>query len=325
MKKNLYGIHRRKYGKGFAYYTSKGQKITDPVILERIKLLAIPPAYTQVWICPDEHGHIQAVGRDTKNRKQYIYHPLWTKIRQDKKFKSLLEFGRSLPFLREKMNEEIQKPPTLHKEQIICSVLYLIDTYSARIGNDAYAKENKSYGITTLRKKHLCHKKKSVSFKFLGKNQQPWTFEVTNENMIEILKRCKEIPGYEVFKYYNDEKVVEVISSQDVNQYLHSLTQKAFTAKDFRTWIATREFFSRVLCLLDVKNLKMKYIKNSMLEVAALLGHTPAICKTNYIHPQILEWLKTGKLIQWKNKNKKRFKSKNSEEILLLWLEEIYS
>lgn len=323
--KNIGGIQRKRQGRTFVYYSPKGKKITDPTILERIKSLAIPPAYTHVWICPHEKGHIQAVGRDSKNRKQYIYHPLWTQIRQEQKFKSLLEFGSSLPLLRKKIDEEIHKPPSLNKIQIICSVLFLVDNYSVRIGNSTYAKTNQTYGITTLRKKHMQHKKNAVSFKFLGKNKHPWNFEVKEENIVQILKQCGQIPGYEIFKYYNEQKEIEMITSQDINEYLYSVTQHHFTAKDFRTWIATREFFTRIIKLLEVKNLRMKHIKNSLLEVASLLGHTPTICKTSYIHPQILEWLKNGKLKRWKDKNRKNIKNRNSEEILLLWLKDIYS
>lgn len=323
MKKNV-GIQRKKQGRTFAYYDAKGKKITDSKILERIKLLAIPPAYTHVWISSNEKGHIQAVGRDDKNRKQYIYHASWVQVRQEKKFKSLLDFGYSLAHLREIINQEISKPPTLDKSQIICSILFLIDNYSVRIGNNTYAKQNKTYGVTTLRKKHLRYKKNSVYFEFLGKNKHPWNFEVTEKNLIQILKHCTDIPGYELFKYYNEQQHISVISSQDVNEYLHQVTQQPFTAKDFRTWIATREFFIRAISLLEIKNLKMSLIKESMREVATLLGHTPSICKASYIHPQIFEWLKNGKLMQWKRKNQKNIQNKKPDELLLIWLEEIY-
>lgn len=292
--------------------------------MERIKLLAIPPAYTHVWISSNEKGHIQAVGRDNKNRKQYIYHASWVQVRQEKKFKSLLDFGYSLAHLREIINQEISKPPTLDKSQIICSILFLIDNYSVRIGNNTYAKQNKTYGVTTLRKKHLRYKKNSVYFEFLGKNKHPWNFEVTEKNLIQILKHCTDIPGYELFKYYNEQQHISVISSQDVNEYLHQVTQQSFTAKDFRTWIATREFFIRAISLLEIKNLKISLIKESMREVATLLGHTPSICKASYIHPQIFEWLKNGKLMQWKRKNQKNIQNKKPDELLLIWLEEIY-
>lgn len=323
--KNIQGIQRRKQGRSFVYYSPAGKKITDPKVLERIKTLAIPPAYTKVWICPYENGHIQAVGRDSKNRKQYIYHPLWVKMRENVKFRSLLDFGRSLSSLRKKINEEIKKPPSLDKNQIICSVLFLVDNYSVRIGNQVYAKKNKTFGVTTLRKKHMQHKKKSVTFKFLGKNKHLWNFEVEEKNVVKILKCCGQIPGYEIFKYYKEHQEIGVVTSQDVNEYLYAVTQHHFTAKDFRTWIATREFFSRALKLLEIKNLRMKHIKNSLLEVANLLGHTPTICKDSYIAPQIWEWLNNGKLLQWKYKNKKFIQNKNSEEILLLWLETVYS
>lgn len=322
--KDTNGIQRKKQGRSFVYYDSKGKKISDPETLDRIKSLAIPPAYTHVWICPHERGHIQAVGRDSRNRKQYIYHPLWIQARDDIKFKSLLDFGKALSLLRKEIQKEIKKPPSLNKTQIICSVLFLVDNYSVRIGNNVYAKSNQTFGVTTLRKKHVQHKKGAVTFKFPGKNKHPWNFEVKEANIIQILKHCGQIPGYELFKYYKEQAQVEVITAQDVNDYLYSVTQHHFTAKDFRTWIATREFFMRIFKLLESRKLRMSHIKNSLLEVANLLGHTPAICKASYIHPQIWQWLNNGKLLQWKNKNKKKFNIKNAEELLLLWLEEIY-
>lgn len=322
--KNINGIQRRKQGKSFVYYGPNGKKITDLNILDRIQSLGIPPAYTKVWICPEKNGHIQAIGRDSKNRKQYIYHPLWIKMREDEKFKSLLAFGSSLPLLRKKINEEINKPPSLNKTQIICAILFLVDNFSLRIGNNIYAKTNQTYGVTTLRKKHIQYKKDSVSFKFLGKNKHLWSFEVDEYNVVQILKRCGDIPGYDIFKYYNEKKEIEVLTSQDVNEYLYSVTQHHFTAKDFRTWIATREFFSRVLKQLKIKKLHMKSIKKSLLEVSNLLGHTPTICKSSYIHPQIWEWINNGKLVRWSIKNKKNIQSKHPEEILILWLEAVY-
>ncbi|RUR06115.1 DNA topoisomerase IB [Legionella sp. km772] len=280
--------------------------------------------YTQVWICPHEHGHIQAIGRDNKKRKQYIYHPTWVSRRQEEKFKSLLKFGYFLSLLREKIDEELNKPPTLSKTQIICSVLFLVDNYSIRIGNPTYAKQNKTYGATTLRKKHLIQKRKSIAFKFLGKNKHLWSFEVNNEKIIKIIKHSSMAPGYEIFKYYNEQRKFEPITSRDINEYLSSLSDDHFTAKNFRTWIANREFFIRVIHLLEKKNLRMIQIKKHLFEVANLLGHTPTICKTSYLHPEILTWIKNGKLQQWKNKNQKHIKNKNAEELFLFWLEELY-
>lgn len=322
--KNTKGIQRKKHGRSFVYYNSQGKKITDSKVLERIKLLGIPPAYTKVWICPLANGYIQAVGRDDKNRKQYIYHPLWVQMRQEQKFKSLLEFGRLLSVLRETILKEITKPPSLNKEQIICSILFLVDNYSVRIGNKTYAKLNQTYGITTLRKKHVQHSKNHISFKFLGKNKHLWQFDVKDSNIMQIIKQCSELPGYELFKYYNEQKQVAVITAQEVNDYLCSVTKAHLTAKDFRTWIATREFFNRALTLLEQKELRIKHIKETVLEVATLLGHTPTICKASYIHPQILEWLKNGQLKSWLQKNKKKIKNLNAEQVLLLWLEGLY-
>lgn len=308
------GIVRRKHGKGFAYYDSTGKLIKDKVILKRIKALAIPPAYENVWICAYSNGHIQVTGMDDKHRKQYIYHPLWHQARQQQKFESLLEFGECLPGIRKHIQQQLKKSLTLSKEQVLCAIIYLLDTACIRIGTPQYAKQNHSYGVTTLRKKHLSITNNQAVLDFPGKNSQIWHVILKDRRLIKLLKKCEEIPGYELFKYYNNEGALSVITSQDVNGYLQSLTQCAFTAKNFRTWIACRELFYR----LAQQDASPAILKKMIHEVALLLGHTPTICRKNYIDPDIINWWEDQRLSTW-IKNQK-LSSAHKDKLLLAWL-----
>ncbi|MBN9229217.1 MAG: DNA topoisomerase IB [Legionella sp.] len=318
------GYRRQKVGRGFVYFDEKNKKITDEKILQRIRGLGIPPAYNKVWICPNPNGHIQAIGRDIKNRKQYVYHPHWVKERQDQKFKSLLHFGRALAKIRKIIQDEVQQPPQLTKVQIICVVLFFIDKYSVRVGNINYAKTNKTYGITTLRKTHIYRDKKQFYLKFLGKNKHPWNLPIEDPYILKILQECEKLPGREIFKYYNENQELTVITSNDINEFLDTIDDNHFTAKDFRTWIATREYFKRMLLLVGSKKVTLKQLRSILVEVATLLGHTPAICKSSYVHPELLQCLQNGSLKQWHRKNKHHLKKGDVEKLLLLWLECIY-
>jgi DNA topoisomerase-1 len=311
------GILRKKSGRGFSYYYPDGIKITDKDELHRVRALAIPPAYKEVWICPFANGHIQATGRDDRNRKQYHYHPLWQEARQKQKFDTMLQFGEALFLIREHVNKTLNSTPFLNKNKVICAILYLLDTSCIRIGNTHYALENKTYGITTLRKKHLSIKHNQAILDFAGKNSKTWHINLRNKKIVNILKRCEDIPGYELFKYYDENKMLNVVTSQDINYYLKGLTDHPFTAKDFRTWIASREFFCR---LLEFPNIEKLSFTSALKEVADLLGHTPKICQKSYIHPQIIFCWKEGKLEKWKQKHRKKIESLSHDELLLFWL-----
>lgn len=313
---SLPGITRRRYGKGFCYYDAKGEKIKNEHTLKRIKTLAIPPAYKEVWICAQANGHIQATGKDNQNRKQYIYHPLWHEARQQQKFNSLLLFGQCLPAIRRHINRQLKKTLQLNKEQVLCAIIYLLDKACIRIGNTVYAKKNKSYGITTLRKKHLSISRKRAILDFPGKNSQLWHVILEDKRLIKLLKKCEEIPGYELFKYYTEDGQLHIITSQDVNGYLQALTDNAFTAKNFRTWIACREFLSRVV----KKDFSSSLLKMMIKEVAALLGHTPTICRKSYIDPDLIHWWEKGYLLTWTNRQK--ISMANKDKLLLAWLEQ---
>jgi DNA topoisomerase-1 len=314
IKDDIPGFSRRKSGGGFIYYDWEGKKVTDKATLKRIKSLAIPPAYQNVWICSKANGHIQATGLDDKHRKQYIYHPLWHEVRQQQKFDSLIEFGRCLPYIRKHINKQLKKTLELNKEQVICAIIYLLDTACIRIGTSRYAKKNQSFGLTTLRKKHISITRNEAILDFPGKNAHLWHVILKNKRLIKLLKKCEEIPGYELFKYYTEDKKLNIITSQDVNGYLQSLTQHSFTAKDFRTWIACRESFYRLV----KKNCSSKE-QIVIQEVAKLLGHTPTICRKNYIAPDIINWWKEGRLSTWIKKQ--NISLRNKDKLLLAWLE----
>lgn len=318
---SLPGILRKKCGKGFAYFYPDGTQVRNENELKRIKQLVIPPAYKEVWICPFANGHIQATGRDSRNRKQYRYHPLWQEARQRQKFDMMIHFGESISLIRHHINEILSQPPSLSKNQIICAILYLLDTCCIRIGNTIYAQENKTYGLTTLRKKHLIIQKNQATLDFYGKNSKVWHINLRDKKIIRILKKCEEIPGYELFKY-QDENGIKIITSQDINFYLKCLTNYPFTAKDFRTWIASREFFCRLLEFSNTK-LRADVFIPVLKEVAKLLGHTPNVCQKNYIHPEIINWYKEGKLDKWKNKHQKKINSMSRDELLLYWLKKV--
>ncbi|KTC65592.1 Eukaryotic DNA topoisomerase I, catalytic core (plasmid) [Legionella adelaidensis] len=319
MKDSLPGISRKKKGKGFSYYSPTGVLITDPSVIKRINSLAIPPAYSNVWISPYPNGHIQATGRDERNRKQYIYHPLWREARQQKKFNTIIEFGKSLPKIRKHVDQQLQKPITLAKSQVIAAILYLLDNACVRIGTAIYAKENKSYGLTTLRKKHLSLEKNKAILEFTGKNAHMWHIILTHRKIIKILEKCEEIPGYELFKYKDDKGQINTITSQEVNGCLKDITKKPFTAKDFRTWTACRETFYRLVATIREGSPPTKdKLKETIGEVAQILGHTPSICQKNYIDPDIIAWWEGNQLQLWLKR--RRLNIEEKEKIFLLWL-----
>ncbi|MCP0914545.1 MULTISPECIES: DNA topoisomerase IB [Legionella] len=315
------GICRRKFGRGFVYYWMNGEKVTEARILERINSLAIPPAYKNVWICRYANGHIQATGRDERGRKQYIYHPLWRQLREQQKFTSMVQFGHSLSRIRRKIRYELNKPLSLSKSQIICAIIYLLDHACIRIGTPVYAKQNNSYGITTLRKKHVSIHKNKVILDFVGKNGKFWHIILTDKKIINLIKKCEEIPGYEIFKYLDAQNQINVITSQDVNGYLQEITQQPFTAKDFRTWTACRETLYGLICAhkLQLPTEKGK-LKAVIKQVAQLLGHTVAVCQKSYIEPDIIAWWQDKRLEKWIEENHVLIRSRNKDKILLKWL-----
>lgn len=330
-KKDLYyvavdekGISRAKSGKQFIYTASNGKIINNKTTLKRINSLAIPPAYENVWICSSAKGHIQATGYDDKGRKQYIYHPEWTVLRDGNKYEHMYLFGKWLPTIRKQVEKELKKPG-IPKEKLIATVIKLLDLTHIRIGNSQYSEQNNSYGLTTLRKKHINVNGAEVSFDFRGKGQKPWEIVVKNKRLAKIIKQCESIPGYELFKYMDDDEEIKALRSNDVNMYLQELTGESITAKDFRTWSGTVLFLKLMLNETERVN-DQKHIKSLVKQVASELGNTVTICKKCYIHPQLFEFCYTKSfqdIIARSKPSRKRYFS-TAESILLKCLKYFY-
>lgn len=293
------GIRRTRKGKGWAYHYPDGTLCKDHDTLGRIKSLAIPPAWKNVWICPTDNGHLQATGTDTKNRKQYRYHPLWSADRKKNRFHRLTEFGQCLPAVREQAEKDL-KLPGLCKRKILALIVLLLERTCIRIGNECYKKLYNSYGLTTLRDKHVTFEGKQVVFRFKGKKGIYHEIACTEERLALLIKRCKDIPGQELFQYYDEQGKHHPITSENVNAYIREICQKDFTAKDFRTWTGTSHALK---ILLDQKAYETrkeckKQINHAIEETSKRLGNTIAICKKHYIHPDILTMYEQGLLFE---------------------------
>ncbi len=292
------GFSRQKQGNDFSYLDVDGKKITTDTTLERIKNLVIPPAWTNVWICPSTTGYLQATGIDDRGRKQYIYHTDWVEQTQENKFNSILDFAEVLPKIRNKIYIDMQEEE-LEKDKIIATVIWLLEHTFIRIGNEEYAKENNSFGLTTLRNKHVKVRGKEVTFEFKGKSGIEHTVSVSHPKIAKIIKECIELPGYEIFQYVNDDGSKHTVDSADVNQYLKIVTGEDITAKDFRTWGATvlsAETLHRLGPAENATQLK-KNIATAVKKAASNLRNTTTVCRKYYIHPVIIETYQKNILI----------------------------
>jgi DNA topoisomerase-1 len=293
------GFRRRKSGKGFTYAKADGTRISDPDIIKRIKSLVIPPAWTEVWICPFANGHIQATGRDAKNRKQYRYHPAFREVRESTKYERVVGFANALPAIRERVRKDMSKRG-LPREKVLATVVHLLETTLIRVGNDDYAKQNKSYGLTTLKNRHVEVDGAEVRFRFVGKSGKQWSLQVTDRRVAKIIKACQDLPGQELLQYIDEDGKPQSVSSSDTNAYLREITGEDITAKDFRTWAGT------VLAALALKELQSfdsaaqakRHMRAAIERVAARLGNTPTICRKCYIHPEIITSYLDGRLAQ---------------------------
>ncbi|WP_187261539.1 DNA topoisomerase IB [Pontibacter beigongshangensis] len=294
------GITRRKSGKGFYFEDAKGERVSDEKTLERISKLVIPPAWTDVWISPHSKGHLQATGRDDKGRKQYMYHPEWQKARSLTKFGRMIQFGKSLPRLRQQIETDINSRK-LDKRRVTAVVLSLLDNALIRIGNRAYAKSNKSYGLTTLRDRHVQINGSQLKFSFRGKKGVEHEVDLKDRRLARLVKKCKDIPGYDLFQYYDEDGQRQTLESGDVNAYLREATAHDFTAKDFRTWGGTVRMVECLEQVLDENPElgKEKSIKESVKMVARSLGNTPTVCSKYYIHPEVVNLFREDKLMQY--------------------------
>lgn len=292
------GIARRRAGKGFSYRLPKGGPVRDAATLQRIRSLAIPPAWTQVWICPHSNGHIQATGRDQKGRKQYRYHPRWREVRDAAKYEHMVEFAQTLPAIRARVDADMRLPG-LPREKVLATVVHLLETTLIRVGNDDYAKQNQSYGLTTLRSRHVAVDGADLRFTFKGKSGKSWNLRITDRRVARIVRACQDLPGQELFQYRDDDGVLHDVTSADVNAYLREIAGREITAKDFRTWAGTvlaalaLQEFQR----FDSQAAAKRNVKAAIERVASRLGNTPTICRKCYVHPAILDSYLDGALI----------------------------
>jgi DNA topoisomerase-1 len=284
------GLRREPDGEDFRYLDKDGQPVTDEETLRRIKALAIPPAWSDVWICPNPRGHLQATGRDTKGRKQYRYHPRWRQVRDENKYDRMMPIRRALPQIRAQVEADLARPG-LPREKVLATVVRLLETTLIRVGNEEYARTNRSFGLTTMRTRHVSVNGAKLEFKFRGKSGIKHNVDVTDRRVASIVKRCQSLPGQELFQYLDDEGQPQTIDSEDVNDYLQAITGQDFTAKDFRTWggtvlaaLALQEFES-----FDSATQAKKNVVQAIERVAIRLGNTPSICRKCYVHPAIID------------------------------------
>ena len=292
------GLTRKGFGKGFAYYKADGAKVTDKKTIDRINSLAIPPAYTDVWICPDPTGHLQATGRDDRGRKQYRYHDRWSEVRDAAKFEKMLDFAGVLPSLRRRVNRDLRLDG-LPRDKVLAACVKLLDKLYLRVGNDDYAKHNDSYGLTTLQDGHAAFGKNGrVRFEFSGKHGVEQEVELHDSRLAKIVKQCQDLPGQELLQYLDDAGNVHDVGSDDVNDYLRQHAGPDITAKDFRTWHAT---VLAATALRDEEPARSKTARNKQIvaavdSVAAALGNTRAVCRKCYIHPAAMDSFDAGEL-----------------------------
>jgi len=293
------GIQRLRAGKGFLYRDGKGRLVREKEILSRIRALAIPPAWQGVWICSHEHGHLQAVGRDSRGRKQYRYHAKWRKIRDETKYHKMIAFGKSLPKLRKRVARDL-KHPGLSRNKVIATVIRLLEVTLIRIGNEEYAQENHHFGLTTLRNRHVTVGRSSIRFQFRGKSGVLRSVQINDPKLARIVKRCQDLPGHELFQFIDDEGKRHCLDSADVNSYLRETLGEEFTAKDFRTWAGTVLAAQALIAFEEttlVTQLKKNVVK-AVEQVAQRLGNTRAVCRKSYIHPTVVEAYLQGILVR---------------------------
>jgi len=281
------GYGRQKKGRSWAYYDEQGKRVTDRAEIDRLNAIALPPAYTDAWFCKDPDGHLQATGRDARGRKQYRYHPDYRSMRERSKYQDFREFGKALPRLRARVERDLKKRK-LGRETVLAAVIRLLDREHIRVGNEEYARDNKSFGATTLRDRHLKRVGGQLKMQFPGKQGIIHEATITDRNLQRVVKKCQDLPGQRLFQYVNGDGRPQAISSTDVNDYIRDATGGDFTAKHFRTWGASVLFFKQLLTKEEEKRLT---IKTAIEPVAEALGNTPAISRKSYVHPALIELL----------------------------------
>jgi DNA topoisomerase-1 len=284
---------------GFRYLSAKGEAVEDEATLKRIRSLAIPPAWLDVWICPQANGHLQATGRDARGRKQYRYHPKWREVRDEVKYERMINFGKALPQIRKEVERALALPG-LPREKVLATIVYLLEATMMRIGNDEYARENKSYGLTTLRNRHVRIDGSEVEFRFRGKSGVYHDVKVHDRRLARIIQRTRDLPGQDLFQYLDEDGETHTIGSADVNDYLRAISGEDYTAKDFRTWsgtvlaaMALREFEK-----FDSETQARKNVVRAIETVAEKLGNTPSVCRKCYVHPAVLDSYLDGTMVE---------------------------
>ena len=322
------GYSRQRWGRGFTYRDATGKTVKDKALRQRFDALVIPPMWSEVWICQDEKGHLQSTGRDDKARKQYLYHPEWDTVRDQAKFDAMIGFAEALPNLRAQVEKDLEAAP-LSRANVLAAVVKLLETTLIRIGNSRYAKMNKSYGLSTLRSKHVSETDNGLAFDFVGKSSKEHHIELQDERLIDIVQACSELPGYQIFKYLDDNGDKQVVDSSDINEYLRahlgvdknnkndssvsindSYSSTMYSAKDFRTWMASVLAASHLYDELEAASgkevltsepdsrVRQQLVTDMVKEVADELGNTPSVCRASYIHPVIIERFLAGQFFE---------------------------
>ena len=318
------GYTRKRTATTFSYYDKDGKRIIDAAVVRRIKSIGIPPAYESVWICPSPNGHIQATGLDARGRKQYRYHAKWRELRDQNKYEHIIQFAAALPALRDRVAADM-KLDGLPRDKVLATIVSLLEKTLVRVGNAEYAEKNKSYGLTTMRRKHVAIGRDVLRFEFTGKSGKRWKLRIEDKRIASIVKRCADIPGHELFKYLDDDGEPRTVDSGDVNAYIKDITGEDFSAKDFRTWAGT------VLAALALAEFK-KYdsqaeakrnVVAAIESVSKQLGNTPAICRKCYVHPEILNAYMSGNLVKMieakiAQKFKRQYAQLTSDEVMVL-------
>jgi DNA topoisomerase-1 len=322
------GIRRKKSRSGFRYVDSHGEPVRDKAVIQRIQLLGIPPAWQDVWICPWENGHIQATGRDAKQRKQYRYHARWRQVRDEVKYGRMVSFGKTLPALRDKVAAALELPG-FPREKVLAIIVRLLEMTLVRVGNEEYARANKSFGLTTLRNKHVRIDGSDIAFQFRGKSRVQHSLTLHDKQLANIIRRMRDLPGQELFQYIDEDGERHSINSEDVNQYLRVITGEDYTAKDFRTWAGT---MLATFALLELERYETeaqakKNIDHAIKAVAEKLGNTPRICRTCYVHPVLIDcYMDEKKWQRWQeniaSSGNQQVIQKRMEEVMLVLLEE---
>jgi DNA topoisomerase I len=299
---NGHGIHRNRRGKGFVYTNSAGNAVRDAKTLTRIRSLVIPPAWQNVWICSDALGHIQAIGKDKRGRKQYRYHPQWRKVRDQNKYDRLIDFAKALPKIRHHVRRDIRQPG-LPREKVLGAVVQLLEITLIRVGNEEYARTNHSYGLTTMRNRHVAVKGASIHFEFRGKSGIEHTVDLHDSRLARIISACQHLPGQELFEYVDDDGTRHSIRSDEVNDYLQGITKEDFTAKEFRTWAGTVLAVTQLRQLLPFRSQTQakKNVVTAIRSVAKRLGNTIAVCRKCYVHPVVVTAYLDGTLLAISN------------------------